>query len=99
MGAEVAVVPSASALLIKALKEPVRDRKKVKDIEHDGDITMEDVYEVARALRYKSMAREFSGTVKEVLGTANSLGCTVDGEVPTELQRQIDEGELVTPDE
>merc|ERR1711998_158515 len=95
--AEVAVVPSASALLIKALKEPVRDRKKVKDIEHDGDITMEDVYEVARALRYKSMAREFSGTVKEVLGTANSLGCTVDDEEPTTWQEQIDSGEHVCP--
>merc|ERR1712110_466437 len=97
--AEVEVVPSASALLIKALKEPVRDRKKVKDIEHDGDITIDDVYEVARTLRYKSMAREFSGTVKEVLGTAMSLGCTVDGQEPKDLQEQIDSGEHVCPAE
>ena len=29
--AKVSVVPSAAALVIKALKEPLRDRKKVKD--------------------------------------------------------------------
>merc|ERR1712164_144354 len=44
--ANVTIVPSASALLIKALKEPTRDRKKVKNIEHDGNITLEDVYEI-----------------------------------------------------
>merc|ERR1712007_308459 len=83
----------------KGLKEPVRDRKKVKDIEHDGDISLDDVYEISRTMRYKSMARQFSGTVKEILGTANSLGCTVDGESPMEWQEQIDSGELVTPEE
>ena len=29
--AQIAVVPSASALVIKALKEPYRDKKKVKN--------------------------------------------------------------------
>merc|ERR1711959_516889 len=32
----VEVIPSATAMLIKALKEPPRDRKKVKNIAHDG---------------------------------------------------------------
>merc|ERR1739847_187710 len=40
----VEVVPSATAMLIKALKEPPRDRKKVKHISHDGDISWEDIY-------------------------------------------------------
>merc|ERR1712094_80024 len=44
----VEVVPSATAMLIKALKEPPRDRKKVKHISHDGDISWEDIYSVAR---------------------------------------------------
>ena len=30
--AKVSVIPSAAALVIKALKEPVRDRKKVRDL-------------------------------------------------------------------
>merc|ERR1712137_1035847 len=43
--ATVEVVPSAASMVIKALKEPYRDRKKVKNITHNGDITIDDVYE------------------------------------------------------
>merc|ERR1712107_974020 len=35
--ATVDVVPTASTLLIKALKEPYRDKKKVKNISHNGN--------------------------------------------------------------
>ena len=78
--AKVSVVPSASALVIKALKEPPRDRKKVKHIKHSGNISKERLFFVAREMRHKSMAKEFVGTVKEMLGTAVSLGCTIDGQ-------------------
>eukprot|EP00911_Craspedida_sp_UC1_P001055 UC1_evm1s793 len=79
--ATASVVPSASSMVIKALKEPVRDRKKDKNIQHDGDITYNDVYETAKVLRGRSMARKMAGTVKEILGTCQSVGCTVDGKV------------------
>merc|ERR1739848_525186 len=46
--AKVDVVPSAAALVIKALKEPPRDRKKVKNIKHSGNITMDDIINAAR---------------------------------------------------
>jgi len=46
--AAISVCPSAAALIIKALKEPHRDRKKVKNIKHNGNITMEDIYHAAR---------------------------------------------------
>ena len=36
--AKIEVIPTASALVIKALKEPPRDRKKVKHGEHGADI-------------------------------------------------------------
>ena len=97
--AEIAIVPSAAALLIKALKEPPRDKKKVKNIKHNGNITMDEVYEVARVLRFKSLAREFSGTVLEVLGTARSVGCTIDGRTPEVITEEIRQGVLVTPSE
>ena len=45
---KIAVCPSAAAMIIKALKEPHRDRKKVKNIKHNGNITMEDIYNAAR---------------------------------------------------
>ncbi|MCP5656178.1 hypothetical protein NL311_27690, partial [Klebsiella pneumoniae] len=41
--AQIAVVPSAAALIIRALKEPPRDRKKQKNIKHNGNISLEDV--------------------------------------------------------
>ena len=33
---------------VRALKEPQRDRKKVKNIRHNGNITMDDIYNAAR---------------------------------------------------
>merc|ERR1712043_74381 len=68
--ATVSVVPSASSLVIKALKEPPRDRKKEKNIKHTKSIPLDDIIEIARTMRHKSLARELKGTVKEILGTA-----------------------------
>lgn len=96
--AKVSVVPSASALVIKALKEPPRDRKKVKHVKHSGDISLDDCIEIARIMRPRSRARELKGTVKEILGTAKSTGCTVNGEDPQVIQENIDEGEYDIPD-
>uniref|UniRef100_A0A2K5SEP6 Large ribosomal subunit protein uL11 n=1 Tax=Cebus imitator TaxID=2715852 RepID=A0A2K5SEP6_CEBIM len=77
--AQIEVVPSASALIIKALKEPPRDRKKQKNIKHSGNITFDEIVNIARQMRHRSLARELSGTIKEILGTAQSVGCNVDG--------------------
>ena len=83
--ATIAVLPTAAPLLIKALKETPRDRKKVKNIVHNGKVTLDQVVGIAREMRHKSMAAEFSGTVCEILGTAVSIGCTVDGKSPKEV--------------
>jgi len=96
--AQIEVVPSAAALIIKALNEPARDRKKEKGILHNGDVKMEDILSVAKTMAPRSMANEFSGTVKEILGTAFSVGCTVDGEEPRDWQAKIDSGEYEVPD-
>lgn len=100
--ATISVVPSAASLIIKALKEPPRDRKKVKNgkrfflkldvhvrtcvvdgslsifsnaiVKHNGNITLEEVINIAKVLRERSMARKLEGTVKEVLGTCQVSG-------------------------
>ena len=95
--ATIEVVPSASSLVIKALKEPPRDRKKVKNIKHTGNISLNDVYEIARVMRPRSLAREFSGTVREILGTCRSVGCTVDGKAPADITSAILAGEIDVP--
>ncbi|KAF9662984.1 hypothetical protein SADUNF_Sadunf18G0111200 [Salix dunnii] len=92
--AKVSVVPSAAALIIKALKEPERDRKKTKNIKHNGNISLDDVIEIAKVMSARSMAKDLSGTVKEILGTCVSVGCTVDGKDPKDLQQEITDGDV-----
>ena len=42
-----------------------------------GNISLE-IIEIAHTMRYKSFPRELKGTVMKILGTDNSVGCTVD---------------------
>merc|ERR1711894_575260 len=90
--AKVSVVPSASSMVIKALKEPPRDRKKVKHVKHTGNVPFDEIVNIARIMRERSMARKLEGTVKEILGTAQSIGCTIDGEAPHDVIEKIDDG-------
>lgn len=114
---KVEVIPSAAALLVKALKEPSRDRKKEKNstqlsfqpffprlililftVKHNGNITMKDVIDVARTMRPRSQAKTFKGTVKEIVGTAVSVGCTIDGNSPKVTLQLLDDGKIEVPD-
>jgi len=96
--ATVIVVPSASSLVIKALKEPPRDRKKVKNIKHSGNLSLDEIIAIARQMKSRSMAKALSGTIKEVLGTCQSVGCTVDGSHPHDIIDKINSGEVEVPD-
>jgi large subunit ribosomal protein L12e len=42
----------------------------------------------------KSLAKDLSGTVKEILGTAFSVGCQVDGRSPKDISDDIEKGEI-----
>ena len=94
--AAVSVVPSASSLVIRALKEPPRDRKKEKNIKHSKSIPFDEIVEIARTMRgaNKSLAKELKGTVKEILGTCFSVGCQVDGKSPKDVSEEVDSGEI-----
>ena len=91
----VSVLPSASSLILKALNEPTRDRKKEKDVKHDGNLTFAQVTDLAKEMEAagKSMSRQLSGSVKQLLGTCHSIGCTVDSQDPRDVQKKIDNGE------
>ncbi|XP_060026958.1 large ribosomal subunit protein uL11-like [Erinaceus europaeus] len=95
--AQIEVVPSPSALIIKALKEPSRDRKKQKNINYSGNITFDEIVNIARQMRHRSLARELSGTIKEILGTAQSMGCNVDGCYPHGIIDDINSGAVECP--
>lgn len=49
-------------------------------------------------MRPRSMARKLEGTVKEILGTAQSVGCTVEGEPPHDIIDKINNNEIEIPD-
>ncbi|TPX64827.1 hypothetical protein SpCBS45565_g05616 [Spizellomyces sp. 'palustris'] len=97
--AAVEVLPSASSLVIQALKEPPRDRKKEKNIKHTGNLTLDQIIDIARKMRFKSYAKELKGTVREILGTAFSVGCTVDGQSPQDVSEKVASGEIEVPAE
>jgi ribosomal protein L11 len=92
--AAVSVVPSASSLVIKALKEPPRDRKKEKNIKHSKSVALDEIIDMARVMRERSMAKELRGTVLEILGTAFSVGCQVDGRSPKDVSDDVKAGEI-----
>lgn len=50
-------------------------------------------------MAHKSFAKNLANGVKEILGTAQSVGCTVDGKNPHDIIEAIDAGEIVVPDE
>ena len=85
-------------MILRELKEPPRDKKKVKNIKHNGNVTLDAIINIARSLRTKSMALKLVGTVNEVLGTAFAIGCTVNGQPPAEIQKQIANGTITIPE-
>ncbi|CAD7669707.1 unnamed protein product [Nyctereutes procyonoides] len=80
--AQVEVVPSASALIIKACKKLLRDRKKQKNIKHSENPLL--------------MRLELSGTLKRSCGWP-SLGCHVDGHHPHDIIDDINSGAVECP--
>ena len=94
--ATVLIKPTASALIIKAMGNYQRDRKKQKLVNRSGNVTFEQIKNIAKLLQAdnKSQARDFIGTVTQVLGSAQSVGCTIDGKSAKETTRMVKSGEL-----
>ena len=92
---QVELLPTTSAYIIKDLKEPVRQRRKVKGSthKHTGNISFEQVKAIAKKVRERSLAREFKGTVKEVLGSCLAVGITVDGKSPKDVTQEVENGQ------
>ena len=76
--------------------ESPRDRKE-KNIKHLGNVTLDEIVDIARRMKSKSLAKELSGCVKEILGTAESIGCTVDGQSAHDIVDGINSGEVEIP--
>jgi len=64
-----------------------------------GDLTLEQVIKIAKMKREEMLSYTLKSAVKEVLGTCVSMGVTVEGKHPKEIQRAIDSGEIEIPEE
>ncbi|KAK2113359.1 60S ribosomal protein L12 [Saguinus oedipus] len=78
------------ALINKSLEEPPRD--ETENIKHSGNITSDEIVNIARQTRHQLLARELSGTIKDILGTAQSVGCDADGRHPHDIIDGINSG-------
>ncbi len=84
--------PPVSALMIKELgiEKGSGEPNKTKV----GDLSMDLVVKIAKTKRAKMTAKTFKAAVKTVLGTAVSLGVTIDGgKDPRVVQQMVDDGE------
>lgn len=70
----------------------------MKNISHNGNLSLDDVIAVARIMRPRSMARELKGTVREILGTCQSVGCTVDGDSAQDMLEKVASGDVSIPE-
>jgi large subunit ribosomal protein L11 len=81
--------PPVSAMIKKELNV-----EKLAEVQEDGtrtcpgDISLDAVINIAKSK--DAIAGELKNKVKQVLGTCLSVGVTVDGKEPKELQKEID---------
>ena len=82
--------PTASALIVSELK--IEKGSGTPNTEMVGDLAMEQVVRIANMKRPQLLAQTLKDATKEMLGTCVSMGVTVEGKDPREVQREIDEG-------
>lgn len=82
--------PTTPALIVSELG--VEKGSGSPKAEKVGDLSMEQVLRVARVKHDELLAADVKAAVKEVLGSCVSMGVTVDGRDPREVQQEIDAG-------
>jgi large subunit ribosomal protein L11 len=82
--------PTASALIVSELK--IEKGSGTPNTEKVGDLTMEQVVRIAKMKRQQLLAQTLKSATKEMLGTCVSMGVTVEGKDPRDVQNEIDEG-------
>ena len=82
--------PTTSALIISELG--VSKGSGVPNTEKIGDLSLEQAIRIAKLKSDNVLARDLKAAVNEVLGTGVSMGVTVEGKDPREVQKEISEG-------
>jgi len=88
---EVGTPPAASLIL----KELGIDKGSGSAGTHKiGDLTVEQAVKVAKMKYDNLLGKELKQKTKEIIGTCVSIGITVEGKKPQEIQKAIDEGQF-----
>jgi large subunit ribosomal protein L11 len=82
--------PTASALIVSELK--IEKGSGTPNTAKVGNLTMEQVLRITKIKRHELLAKDLKLAAKEVLGSCVSMGVTVDGKDPREVQKGVDEG-------
>lgn len=82
--------PTASALIVAELK--IEKGSGTPNSVKVGDLTMEQIVKIAQIKGPQLLAPTTKKAAKELLGTCVSMGVTVEGKDPREIQKEIDEG-------
>ena len=83
--------PSTASLLLKEAGAEKGSSECSENI--ISNLTLEQIINVVEAKKDKFLDKNFKIAVKTVLGTALSIGITVEGEDPREIQKRIENGE------
>ena len=59
-----------------------------------GDLTVDQAIKVAKMKYDNLLGKELKQKTKEIIGTCVSMGISVEGKTPQEIQKAIDEGEF-----
>jgi large subunit ribosomal protein L11 len=81
--------PTTSALIVRELK--IEKGSGTPNTEKVGNLTMEQVVRISKLKRPEFLAKTLKAAAKEVLGSCVSMGVTVEGKDPREVQRETDE--------
>ena len=82
--------PTTSALIVKELG--IQKGSGTPNTQKVGNLTMEQVVRITKLKSEKLLSKSFKGSVKEVLGNCVSLGVTVEGKDPKDVQKELDKG-------
>ena len=82
--------PTASALIVAELK--IEKGSGTPNTVKAGDLSMEQLVKIAKIKGPQLLAPDTKKAAKEMLGTCVSIGVTVDGKDPREIQKDIDAG-------
>jgi large subunit ribosomal protein L11 len=82
--------PTASALIVAELK--VEKGSGTPNSVKIGDLSMEQMVKIAKIKGPQLLAPTVKKATKELLGTCVSLGVTIEGKDPREVQKEVDAG-------